>query len=716
VSDSPRTRDVLASALIEGLRTNFDAYRGAAGEIERIVRDPDQRSLFLRLHAEGLHRARELQPAFREYLKFAASLASTPGMERIDGQRSVRTDRRVRAQLAALYQAADAATQRRMGDDVARQVDQALQADDVAALFRLLPLIPDAAQAESARFELAQRLTGVDPLVDQELLLLALLESADEGRRAFAAGRLAELYLETGEPDLFEEAAAYLSGPLAEVSGLDGKTGRQLLEDWGTDPTRAGLLHPASVWPTARVDVNEQARGANAAGGTLTVRQVGPRSAVLRGWTWLIEPNGTVLQAFDSNGTQIWQAPAVGALGAMRSRRAGASEQWISASGRLVLFATDDQFIVLDAVSGKILADVQFQPQAMPLQPFIVFNNRRPPAAAAGVVGPLTPDCLVYQAGPTLQAIDPRTGDKLWSHEVPDLPAPQQILGDGSYVVVWPKTGSEVSVFSAIDGARIATRKLLDDEFKLREEAAWGRRMIRYSGSPGADGLEVRLALYDPADDSHLWQRTFAATSEWGRTDGTELYVLHKDGTLRFVDGLTGTDRLVTRIPVDPAPLRVTLVADDDRYFVATFQTPAENRQSVDPLNRERPAVNGPVYAIDRRTGDLLWSQTVEQQQLMTGVPGDWPILPFVTQLARPTPADVPRQAGRAIAIALLDKETGRVLYQGEKPGQLDRLAWKSEASVHRLTVFAGPTAVALQFSAAGTEPDAPPPPQPDEK
>jgi outer membrane protein assembly factor BamB len=712
--DAPGTRDLLAAALIEGLRTDFDAYRGAAGEIARIVRNPEQKALFHRLHAEGLQAAGEMEAAFGEYLKYSASLTAPPELERIDGRRSVRTDRRVRGQLTGLYAGADPAAQRRMADEVDRQIDQALQADDVAGLFRLLPLIPDPQRAGFARFELAQRLTGVDRLVELELLLLALRESGDEGRRAFAVGRLAELYFETNEPELLADVVDELSGPLADVPGLRGKTGRQLLAEWSSDPTRSDLFRREPVWPTAKVDVDDNARGASAAGGVITVRQAGVPSPVLRGWTWLTDPNGANLQAFNAYGTQKWQAPA-GALGAMRGRRSSDTSQRVSAVGRILLFATDDQFMVVDAVSGRnqpvILASEQFQPQSQTLQPFIIINGRRP-TLATGVVGPLTRDCLVFHAGTTLQAIDPLTGIRLWSHEVPEPSPPRLILADDEYVVVWPRTGDDVSIFSAIDGARIGGRKLLADEFPLRDEAAWGRRMIRYAASPGADGLAVRLALYDPVDDSNVWERTFAATADWRRTEGADLYVLHKDGTLRFIDGMTGTDQLVTHIPVEPAPERVTLLADRDRYFVATFHTPTETLQAADPLNRERPAVNGPVYAIDRTTGAVLWSQPVEQQQLVTGIPGDWPILPFATQLARPTSPDAARQAGRAVEIVLLDKGTGRILYHGEKSGQLDRLAWRSEPSVHRLTLFAGPGAVALQFAQAAAEGESPPKPE----
>lgn len=708
LDDSLRTRGILAAALIEGLRTDFAAYRSAAAEIERIVEDPAQRLQFLRLHAEGLQRAGDGEEAYTAFLRYAAVLPETPELERIDSHREVRTDRRVRAQLDALLRSADATARGRMLAHFGSLIDQALAAGEAGALQRLLTHSPTPELADQARLGLARQLTSIDRAAEIELHLLALQASDDEGLRGYAAARRAELYAETGERDLFQAAAARLERDFGEIVCLHGRTGSELVAGWRADPARAELLARAPRWPTERIDVDDQTRVGPSAATPLRVK--GPRPDVLDGWTWFMDANGAALQAFSPHGTQKWNAPP-GVLNTIRSRRGGNDEsRFLRTLGRLVLLATEDQFTILDVLSGRnapvILANEQFQPQAVQRQAFggglMIVRG----AGATGVVGPLTPSCVVFQAVNRLAAIDPLSGAKLWSHETTRRPQPEAglILGDEEYVVVWPRSGDDVAIYSAADGALVATRKLLPDRFPLRDAAAWGRRMIRYEARPGGEGLEVSLALYDPVSDTADWQRTFAGTIDWRPVDGADLCVLRKDGTLHLVDGNTGEDRLAVRLPSEKPPERVAVERSGDRWLVATFHTPESPRQSPAQVGRDWPAVNGLVYALDARSGEVLWSQEVAQQQWMTPLPGEWPILAFVTQRSE-TPAEGGRPGMRSVAVTILDSNSGRVLYDQEKPGPLDKAGWKSEPSAQRMSLFAGSASVALQCIQDAPEP-----------
>jgi hypothetical protein len=92
----------------------------------------------------------------------------------------------------------------------------------------------------------------------------------------------------------------------------------------------------------------------------------------------------------------------------------------------------------------------------------------------------------------------------------------------------------------------------------------------------------------------------------------------------------------------------------------------------------------------------------------MTPLPGQWPILAFVTQRSVAPLADGARPGLRSVAITILERETGRVLYDQEQPGPLDKAGWKSEPSALRMSIFAGSASVALKCRAEA--PDAPAP------
>ena len=51
---NPRTRELLRDTLLDGLRTEFAAYRDRSGEVERLLDDPTEQATYLRLMAAGL--------------------------------------------------------------------------------------------------------------------------------------------------------------------------------------------------------------------------------------------------------------------------------------------------------------------------------------------------------------------------------------------------------------------------------------------------------------------------------------------------------------------------------------------------------------------------------------------------------------------------------------------------------------------------------------
>ena len=62
IKAEPRTRKLLRESLLEGLRTDFAAYRGQSDEVERLLDDASQQATYLRLMACGLHSRENLLP------------------------------------------------------------------------------------------------------------------------------------------------------------------------------------------------------------------------------------------------------------------------------------------------------------------------------------------------------------------------------------------------------------------------------------------------------------------------------------------------------------------------------------------------------------------------------------------------------------------------------------------------------------------------------
>lgn len=723
--DDPHARDVLVGALMEGLRTDFNAYRDQVDEIERYVSDPQQQRRFRRLYAQGLQDAGETVAAFREYLQFAAVIPEIPELERIAPDWSVREDRWSRGRLAAIWESSDAGqrdTLRRVLDE---SISEVLGSDDDVRMAGLLAVIPDRDAADRLRLQWCRQASAANQFRLLELQLLTLLESDVSEHQAEAAARLADLWLSRGEPAvMLREILDQLQGSLANTVCLDGKTGTELLADWRADAARAVLMDPAPVWPTGHVTADPDGR-VTTAGQLFAVPSLGRPSEVLRGWTFFTDANGTNLLAFDEQGQRKWHIPS-----GSQNRRGRSNDfvRYVMTFGRLVLVAVEDQFTIVDALAGgqavEVLANERLTPDA-DQSPFIVnmqrgnggvrLRNRvwmdpQNGTSAIGNIGPLNGDTFVYQSGQTLRAISPHDGRPLWTREVPGLNPGGDILSDEEYTVVWPASGSQFRLFRTADGESLGDRTIPASAVRPQPDGHWGRLVVCLERS--ASGEDASLGLYDPAREQFVWQRPLTDLADWSVVDGGDFSVLSRDGTLRVVSGATGEDRLTLSLSTEPLPERAIVIADPKRYYVMTYAAPEGSARVVDTSQPQFPQVHGIVTACDRSTGERLWSRPIAHQQLQADTPGGWPVLVFAAQVIDPNPGENGRAGGRFWSMKVLDKESGAVMFETEVNGRLDKRGWESNPERHELAIAAGSARVLLRFSDAapdqGPEPESP--------
>ena len=102
-----RTRDLLRDSLLDGLRTEFAAYRGRGDEIKRLLNNASERATYLRLMADGLRRAGELGSALECYRNLLELEPNRQPLDEIDKALLVRRDRWVESQLAELRETAN---------------------------------------------------------------------------------------------------------------------------------------------------------------------------------------------------------------------------------------------------------------------------------------------------------------------------------------------------------------------------------------------------------------------------------------------------------------------------------------------------------------------------------------------------------------------------------------------------------------------------------
>jgi hypothetical protein len=338
--------------------------------------------------------------------------------------------------------------------------------------------------------------------------------------------------------------------------------------------------------------------------------------------------------------------------------------------------------------------------------------------AALGNVGPISNGMFVYQSGIRLTAVSATTGELLWTHDRPDIAPGGDIVSDGEVVVVWPPESSELQLFRAVDGTAIGAVPRPSQVVDPQPEGYWGARLVTLNR--GIDGRKFLLGMFDPLRQESVWQIEVDGVVDWNVIEGSpHFYYLQKDQRLTVVDGWTGKTLQQWSLPEGSKAELATVWSDADRWYIATYSTPEPDRPRLDMQQAPLPSVNGVVMAASRSSGEIEWTVPVQLQRLHRDVPGRWPFLLFSSQVENSTRPERGRSAVKSSTLLLLEKASGRILFENTTAGRDEPRGWVSDPDEHRIRLGLGTGTVSLKFSdvpvsetAEEPPPDAPMPQQ----
>jgi tetratricopeptide (TPR) repeat protein len=254
------TRQLLIDTMLQFLAEDFAAHRHYVAEIQRLDPSADQRGEFLRLLIGGYQEVGEPEKAFEACLKLAGldaeeGIGATRApMDQIGVHLTVRRDRWIRARMKELIDAAEGDHRAAIDRSLAERLDDALASDAPSSLSRFINYFGSHPSADRARLRLADKLIESSSLLEAELLLVRLENSADPQIAAPANWSLAKLM---ARAQRWGEAASYYRRlqdrwPDAELE--NGQTASEIVGALpGEGPLAAALRGPHS-WPTGRVE------------------------------------------------------------------------------------------------------------------------------------------------------------------------------------------------------------------------------------------------------------------------------------------------------------------------------------------------------------------------------------------------------------------------------------------------------------------------------
>lgn len=281
-------------------------------------------------------------------------------------------------------------------------------------------------------------------------------------------------------------------------------------------------------------------------------------------------------------------------------------------------------------------------------------------------VGPYGPSFCTIQTRRELTTFDPTNGTVLWQRR--ELPPDRGLhgdqaaglFGDGQMLTMLDGDGTAYTVYRTRTGEQYGSGTLPMD--RQRQRRAYGRKLF-FIESGDDDHSTARL--WDPLTNSYELAIEFEGRLLQTSTREDELVLLFADGRLLVYDTAAAAVVIDVRLsPFDVAPAHTLWVfADADRYYVSLYH--------ADPRRFEEPKVASFIYdtplsaahvqgrllAIDRRTGETLWSRATDQRTVID--PIDHPT-PFLVAVARVSD----RRFGnrKTLLVEAIDKETGATL------------------------------------------------------
>jgi outer membrane protein assembly factor BamB len=288
-----------------------------------------------------------------------------------------------------------------------------------------------------------------------------------------------------------------------------------------------------------------------------------------------------------------------------------------------------------------------------------------------GRIGPVEPGFVCIQTHDGLMALDPLSGDVLWTRS--DCPDQAEVFGDYRRIYyVRSGLGGEAEAAHALrasDGGTVAAADF-SGAFNAKHQVCGGSLLLTETDAAGA----LVLRLHEPGTGKDLWKQAFSPRARVLHSDDPNLTGVvepERDGKLTVYD--LRTRSVVLSAEVQPRDLervdRIHLLMDGERFYVA-MHAPVEATANLAraPLlgvvGMPALEVNGAVYAFERATGRLCWKNQVAHQLLVRQHFADLPVLLCVARFIRPVGAPV-RQA---TAVQSFDKRTGELVFDKEYP------------------------------------------------
>lgn len=677
------TRNMLAEVLLEALSTDYGKYRDDLPLLRQVVDGPQQQVELLRIDARGLDASGERMQAFAGYLKLVDTTATENVPLTINPQHTARSDPWIRAQLAGLWQNADAGERKQIERQLLDRTKSWSSPPTESELRFYLVNFGGLPGTDAVRQQLIEQLlTRPEPL-DTELEIMRLAETPEKQNQAAAAIDWTRWLLEQGRQEDAAETAKSVESRWLNAPAVGGKTPRQWLDHWQVELSEAG----SAAFPHGRVTV-EDLPAASANRPEITRRaqaeyQLGLRKLRLEQVNgpdfgpsqWLISQDGSRLIGRDADGQDGFRFNA-----SRRSalRRFVGNGDLVQAAklGDILYLTMGSQVVALDTRErgDDEGSDIVWQSNRAARFPsgmartgrrngqsiYHTWSQRRRAVGAAGgmvaTLGPATTHGVVFQDQQQLRSADPLSGETLWSRS--DVPSGCELFGDDEFVLAADPEEKIVYVMRMSDGELVDQHTMPETPWLLTA----GRNIAQLIDKKENEQQHKILRIIDASTGKTRMEQEFDADVRMTTLEPNLLAIVQPSGKFQLIDVRTANVLIGQKLALEFEPRSITLYQAGSTIYVCV-SGPAR-QQSSRPIGLDYPLVDGPVFAFDLNEGKPLWPgpAIIESRGIALSQPTDIPVLVFVDRVVKRDAGG----SGTKLRLLCIDRNTGATVYRND--------------------------------------------------
>jgi outer membrane protein assembly factor BamB len=631
-------------------------------ELADLARTDQQRLTLEQTRADRLLARGDVAAAFGVYW----ALAGKPqDLMLTEGSTSVHFRRWIAGRLEQLWTAADKADREQFDRQIrsrAGEVAAAAVGADVRWWSQVLRFHPSGDALVRSLIEEAIR---NHRRTRSETLLLQLLEEGrDETLRLWALERLVRLML---DGDRQRDAVAVLEQYAPAIDGGEA-LGTAMLE---RIPVGSGTAVP--LWSDGRWTLTQSAASFNRAmfEPVLAVEPGLPSVNELR---LRVEPNLHRLAIAAPDAADEWETPLRAQSHSFYNHTTGVTSvgqllfvvhrgvlQAIGVADREMLWQRE--FDVRSAAGGDVRGPSSVRHQELRTADNFLWTSGLPQMRTpAGMLAVWRPGYVAYFGRHSVTLADPLTGETLWTRR--GIAPRTMAYGTADMLLLVPPDARDPIALRVTDGspidlpglaALVSSAVCVTDSGMLQLEQRQPFKLLGW-GKP-----HVRVRLVNPRTGEVRLETSFPGETRFAALDDAQLVAVDPDGAVTLIDARNRDVRLLGSVgeEVMEQTQRLFAITEPGLLYLALNGPPRPGAYS---RSYQAAPVHGTLAAFDIR-GGLLWSEAVEEQNLIADQLPQLPVLLLSSQRSE-REGDVTSQK---VFLEVRDKQTGGLLLEDSR-------------------------------------------------